>query len=403
MGKDKNLDYGLYINYIALAYAFVLPLSRAGITFFTGLLVLVWLIDGDIVNKIKKLINNKVVLALFVFIAFNFISLLWTDDFVATLSYIRRYWYLLPILVFYTSIKEEYLSKILSAFIFGMFVSEIIAYGIFFEFWPFNNATYQNPSPFMHHIEYSIFLAFTALIILSRIFNEPEMKYKILYIFFFTTISGNLFLTAGRTGQLAFVLGLFVLAMISFKNKLKALLLSIVLTILITGIAFNVSTTFHDRIITGKDNLYSVINQNNYCTSWGSRVGAWIVSKDIVMDHPLIGVGLVDNMQEFHSLIDTKYPEMKCMHANFMHLHNQYFQILTQLGITGLFIFLSIFYLILRLPMKSVEYKNIKYIYMTVLLFAFVSEVIFHRQFSIVLFALVVGLLLVQNRIENEV
>jgi len=391
------------IHYVALAYALVLPLSRAGITFFTGLLVLLWVIDGNLIDKIKKLLQNNIIVALTLFIFINFVSLFWTEDVVETLGYIRRYWYLLPIFVLATTIKKEYISKILSAFILGMFISEIISYGIFFELWHFDCATPENPSPFMHHIEYSIFLAFTALVLLSRIFNEGDVKYKLLYVFFFITISGNLFLTAGRTGQFAFVLGLFVLALVSFKNKFKAFSISFILAVVILGIAFNVSTTFHDRIITGKENLVSVIDNKDYCTSWGGRVGAWIVSKDIISEHPFLGVGVVDNMKEFHKIIDTRYPEMKCMHEIFMHVHNQYFQIFTQLGLLGLIVFLSIFYFIFKLPLHSGEYNKIKYIYLTVLLFAFISEVIFHRQFSMVLFAFIIGLLLAQHRIENEI
>ncbi len=360
--NTKQIDFTQYINYVALAYAFVLPLSRAGITFFTGLLILLWLIDGKLVSKVKMLLKSKIVLSLFFFIVFNFISILWTDDVMATLIYMRRYWYLLPMLVLFTSVKKEYVSKILSAFILGMFISEIIAYGIFFELWEFNCCSPQNPSPFMHHIEYSIFLAFTALVLLNRIFNEGSIKYKLVYSFFFITMSGNLFLTAGRTGQFAFILGLFVLALVSFKNKFKALSISVVLAIVILGIAFNVSQTFHDRVLTGKENISSVINNSDYCTSWGGRVGAWIISKDIISQSPLIGVGLVDNMKEFHSLIDTKYPEMKCMHINFMHVHNQYLQIFTQLGIIGLIIFLSVFYFIFKLPIQKSEYRNMKYI-----------------------------------------
>jgi O-antigen ligase len=403
LSKNRQFDFNQMIHYIALAYALVLPLSRAGITFFTGVLVLLWVLDGHLIGKIKQLFKNNIVVALTFFIFFNFVSLLWTENVVETLGYIRRYWYLLPILVFATTLKKEYLSKVLSAFILGMFISEIISYGIFFELWQVNCATPENPSPFMHHIEYSIFLAFTALVLLSRIFNHGDMKYKLLYAFFFITISGNLFLTAGRTGQFAFVLGLFVLALVSFKNKFKAFSISFVLAALILGIAFNVSTTFHDRVITGKENLVSVIDNKDYCTSWGGRVGAWIISKDIITEHPLLGMGVVDNMKEFHKIIDTKYPEMNCMHESFMHVHNQYFQIFTQLGLLGLLIFLSIFYFIVKLPLRSAEHSRMRYVYLTVLLFAFVSEVIFHRQFSMVLFAFIIGILLAQHRIENEV
>ena len=56
-----------------------------------------------------------------------------------------------------------------------------------------------------------------------------------------------------------------------------------------------------------------------------------------------------------------------------------------------------------ELKLKDSEYQNIKYIYLTIILFAFVAEVILHRQFGMALFALIVGLLLAQNRVENEV
>jgi O-antigen ligase len=84
-------------------------------------------------------------------------------------------------------------------------------------------------------------------------------------------------------------------------------------------------------------------------------------------------------------------------------MHNQYVQVFTELGLIGFMIFIGIFYQVGRLKIKAQEYSNMKYIYLTVLLFSFVSEVIFHRQFSMALFALIVGLLLVQYREENEV
>jgi len=284
-----------------------------------------------------------------------------------------------------------------------MFVSEIISYGVFFKLWCFGHASVENPSPFMHHIEYSVFLAFTGLILLGRIFTEKNIKYKLLYIFFFTTVSGNLFLTAGRTGQLSFVVGLFVLALISFQNKLKAFTISVILSTLIVSVAFNMSTTFHDRIIMGKNNLVNVVENASYCTSLGGRVGAWIISKDMILENPILGVGIIDNMKDFHSIIDEKYPEMKCMHQSFMHVHNQFFEVATQMGLLGLIIFIAIFYMVVKLPIYEKQYKNIKYVYVTILMFSFVPEVLFHRQFSMALFALIIGLLLAQYRIENEI
>ena len=403
LNKMKHLNYNQYINVLIVTYAFILPLSRAGVVFFSMLLIILWVLEGNFKTKYLLLRNSKIILALLSFIIFNVVSLFWTNDLVNAYDYIEKYWYFSPLLVMLTSIKKEYIPKTLSAFILGMFISEVIAYGVFFELWQFKNVSPQNPTPFMHHIEYSIFLAFTSLVLLGRIFNAEDIRHKLPYMLFFITITGNLFLTAGRTGQLAFILGLFILAMISFKNKLKAFIIFTVLSVFFLGLAFNFSTTFHERVMTAQASLVNVVEEGDYCSSWGSRVGVWIVSKEIMAEHPILGIGIVDNMQEFYNILRTEHQEMICTGNTLVHMHNQYLQILTQVGPIGLIIFLSIFYYIARLKIKEHEYRNIKYIYLTVVLFAFVSEVLLHRQFGMALFALVVGLLLAQNRFENEV
>ena len=398
-----SLPYSKIIAGLALVYAFVLPLSRAGISFFTLLLIFVWLLEGNFKHKMQKILDNKVMQVLFVFLLFNMISSIWTDNILGTVDYVKKYWYFSPIVIFYTSLKKEYIHQILSAFILGMFVSEIIAYGVFFELWQYKHATPDNPSPFMHHIEYSVFLAFSALILLGRIFHEAKLYMKLSYAFFFLSISGNLFLTAGRTGQIAFVLGLFVLAMVSFKNKVKALSVFVLLSAVILTVAFQLSDTFKERVLTAQHSMRSVVNEQNYCSSWGSRVGVCMIAKEMIENHPLIGEGIMDNMRRLHTLIDKKYPEMKCVQANLMHMHNQYIQIVTEIGLIGLVLFLGIFYQIGRLDIQNKAFLHMKYIYLTVLLFSFVSEVIFHRQFSMAFFALIVGLLLVENRVNDEV
>ena len=107
-----KIDFTKYINYMVLMYAFFLPLSRAGVSLFTFLLFIAWIIEGNFKSKFSLMFHNKVVLALFAFIGMNFISLLWTNNVDNSLDYIRRYWYLFPILVLYTSVKKEYISSI---------------------------------------------------------------------------------------------------------------------------------------------------------------------------------------------------------------------------------------------------------------------------------------------------
>ena len=401
--KIQKLDMSLMINYLLMGYAFIIPLSRAGIVLFSLLLIIFWFVEGGLKEKYHLVRKNKVILALLIFIVFNFISLLWSDHMLEGLGYIKKYWYFFPLVVLFTSAKKEYISKILSAFILGMLVSEVISYGVFFELWEFKHATPANPTPFMGHIEYSVFLALTALVLLSRVFTLNSIKHKVLYGFFFISISGNLFLIGGRTGQFAFIVGLFVFFILHFKNKMKAVVGFMLLSTLILWVGFYLSITFQTRVLKGKQDIVEVIEKQNYCTSWGSRVGAWIVSKDIIIEDPLLGLGLIDNMQKFHMLIDTQYLEMKCMHKPFMHVHNQYLQVFIGLGLVGLLLFLNIFYQLGRIVLKEREYKNIQYVYIGILSFAFIPEVLLHRQFSLALFTLIVGLILAQHRSEHEI
>lgn len=156
-------DYSKIINIIIIFYAFTLPLSRASIVFFSFVLIVLWLLDNTQKQKYRLILHSKVIVALFVFLLFNLLSLLWSDDTANAFDYMLKYWYFLSIIVIFTTLQKAYVLKVLSAFIMGMFISEIISYGVFFELWQFKHAYPENPSPFMHHIEYSVFLAFTSI------------------------------------------------------------------------------------------------------------------------------------------------------------------------------------------------------------------------------------------------
>jgi O-antigen ligase len=401
--RDFRENISLYLNYLMVAYAFILPLSRAGIIAVSALMVILALFDRDLKSNFLKIWETPFSRMLIIFVLFNIISLIWVsgDNLFYAMDYLIKYWYFIPLFIISLYLREDNLYRVISAFILGMFISEIISYGIFFEIWSWKNVTPDNPSPFMHHIEYSTFLAFTALLLLNRIFNEGSIKSKLFYSIFFTTILGNLFLTNGRTGQIAFIIGLVLLGFISFKNKFKAFFITFLISIIVLSLAYKFSNTFHQRVSIGKSDIVNVLEKQNYCSSWGARLGFWIIATDITERNPLIGVGIKDNMSEFHHLVNSKYPQMQCI--NYLpHFHNQYLQILTSTGLIGLLIFLLMLLRLLMLEIKSTRYKNIKIIFLSVLIFGFFAEPLLHAQFSMLFFSLIAGTLLAQYRIENE-
>ena len=404
--QAKSININTAINYIAILYAFVLPISRSGVSLGTALLFILWLIEGNFKDKFNFLIHNKVVLALTAFVVFSAISLLWSSDHAWGLNSLRKYWYFLPILVFATSIRKEYLFKIMSAFLLGMLISEILSYGIFFELWTFEHSSPSDPTPFMNHIQYSMFLTLASLLLLNRTFSESSWKWKSFYFIYFLTITSNLFLNGGRAGHVAFAISIFVVGFANIKNKILAFFSMLFLVIVILYAAYNISPVFKDRFDEGSSQITKLSNndKNKYYGSVGVRLALWKVGLTIAQYNPLIGTGIGDEMhvveEKLHSFDDSvANPVRRYLKFSF---HNTYIQYLVQIGIVGLFLYLLVFYQILRLKIKNKELSNLRYIFVSVFSIASLVEFMFIAQFPLALFTLFVGLFIGFSQIEDE-
>ena len=398
------------INSIVVAYAFTLPLSKAAISLFSILLFILWLLDNNLKERFLNTLQNPFILAWAVFLFFSLCSLFWSEYAMYGLNYLHRYWVLLPLFAFFTYVKAENIPKIISAFLFGMIISEILSYGIFLDIWSFNHKTPLDPSPFMNHIHYSTFLAVTSLLLLNRFFFEQKLKWRVFYFIYFLMTTSNLFINGGRTGQLAFVIGLFVVGIINMKNKLVAIFSIALLSTLIFSAAYYVSPTFQSRLHTTINAVTKIESNTNqmYASSFGTRLGAWMVASKIFKDHPLLGVGVGSEMHALQEKIDTTMPELKTFHPeygpllyNIKHYHNSYVTYLIQMGIIGLIIFLNIFYRLAKLPIDDKEINNLKYIFITVFMIACMFEQMFALEFPLALFTLFSGIFLAASKIKK--
>ena len=138
----------------------------------------VWLLTLNFKNIFYYLKSNKIFLLIVVF--FVWISF---STFITPTTNYYNYdnfvkYFLLPILIISTSIKTEYIRYLIISFIGGMFINELISYGIYFElikekFLGFSiNGNKSNPVPFLtSHIEYTQFLSLTAIMSLFAIFK----------------------------------------------------------------------------------------------------------------------------------------------------------------------------------------------------------------------------------------
>lgn len=391
------------LNCLFILYAFSIPLSRAGIVIFSMLMILQWFFSKHKKNDLHLAWQNHAIKALILYFLYNVISLLWVDShnlYHATEAVIK-YWYFFPVLIIATNIDKEYILKVISAFVLGVFISELLSYGMFFELITMKHGTPNNPTPFMTHLDYALFLSFTALMVLSRLLYEESLKYRLFYIFFFLSVTTNLFITGGRVGYIIFIITLIILFLHRFENKLKALTYSSLILGSILFIAYNLSPTFQSRVNQTQQSLEKLYYNQNYCTSWGTRAGAFIVAKEVSKSSPIFGVGIEDHIDSLQEVIKTKYPNMECF-SWYMHYHNQYLEIITKTGIVGLLLFLAIFYYLWKMKFQSKEFEVIKIILLSVYLIGFFADPFFIlKQFTMAMFILFFALLNAQYSIEQ--
>jgi len=217
------------INYLMIIFAFVFPISIAGVNILLGIMIFLWIIEGNFKEKFNKLLHCKffwgILIIIFGLLFSVFISKSTINGYLISSGIKNEYDFIFRYIIFYsflfvifiTSISNKFLKNILSAFVLGMLFSEIMSYLIYFDLLPLNKLRHMgliykkaynfNPSPFMNHIFYSIFLSVTILILIDKIFIEKNKFLKFFIGIFILTATANLFINGGRTGQLAFVLG----------------------------------------------------------------------------------------------------------------------------------------------------------------------------------------------------
>jgi O-antigen ligase len=399
-----RINFEKTYSYILPAFAFMLPLSRATNSLFVGMLILLLILQGNYRSHIDRLKHSSFALSILLFIALTLLSLLWTDNLKEGLNTKLLYIQWFAIFAIALNVKKDQIYKIISAFILGMVVSEILSYGMFFELWTIKGHGKAYPSPFMMHIDYSIFLAFTAVILLNRLLSKrytPKEKWIIL--FFFLTISGNLFINEGRTGQLAFVAGIFATVFIHYRVTFKSILGALLLIAIIFSSAYHISDKFQARVQAAQNDIHK-ITEGQLNSSLGIRYAMYSVARDIFEEHPLIGVGVGDYKDAAKEALyknDHGFAKEVVDFIPKYHFHSQYLNTLVQGGIIGLFLLLMVFYHFATLSISDPELKELSILIVILFMVGFLPEPLLMKQFTNTLFILFAGLFLgasLQNR-----
>jgi len=374
----SKINFTSLFYYLTILLAFSAPFSWKASRIILILIIITWLIEFNYTKLFTTIKQSKFLTILSLFVIFQLLTQFWTETALSeNYSYFRNYflWLVIPILA--SSLKKEYPPVLITTFLLAMAISEITAYGMYFELWTIRGHGPEYPSPFIHHTAYSVFMAFTAILLLNRLYSSHyDLKEKLVMAIFFLTVTGNLFISQGRTGQLAFAIAIVVAGMMHFHLRIKTFVLSFLFMATIFTTAYYVSPMFEKRVSVAVNEVKR-IGEGDYNSSWGSRAAWIILASEIFKDHPIVGVGIGDDRAVAQTYIDNDRVQFSQHIEEFLpkhHFHNQYLMIIVHGGLIGIILFLGIFYFILRMPIMDQEIKNISILFTVILLVSFIAS-----------------------------
>jgi O-antigen ligase len=391
------------LGWLTVALAVSLPLYRPWVSLATTAIIVLWIFGGSPEPRTSRIRGHRLTTAVLLFLVLNVASLLWTGDPGAGLRYLTKYRYLLLIPMLASVIGAAYRRAAVTFFAISTAVSAVLSLGVFVGLFRFGGAHPGNPSPFMAHLDYGLLLATAALLILVRVlYSEESLSRRAVWACVALLIVFGLMVNIGRGGHIAFAGGLLVLFCHWARGRPLPQIGGAALILMIAlGAVWFSSPTLRIRVAEARAEVRAAIVDQEFGSNLGGRVAAVRIAREMVREDPILGTGVGGNMPEFRRIIDARHPELKSSIYWYRHFHNQYTQIATELGIAGLLALGWIFWELIRCPRRRQETDAAALILAAVFLLGFLAEPFFHKQITLVMFALIAGLISAED-LETE-
>lgn len=373
---------------------------------YIKILTFFWLISLDFKSTINLIKNSVILQLILIFSAWIIFGDLLTEKTItqkhtvnSTGIYFR--YFITPLLIVCTSIKKENIPLIVKFFILGMLVNEVISYSMHFGLVKDNlfglklvgNA--NNPIPFVRsHIEYTTLLAFAITASFFTMLKSKHLYTKIFLTLFIASMTTNMFITNGRTGQMILIANVTILSLIYFKHNYKYIVSALGVLIIVFLLGYNLSDNVHSRANQAYKDIDTLVTHNDFDTSLGIRIAAYLMAPTIVERQPWYGFGFKNEYLKIHELYMEFHPNQPGFKSVVGHLHNTFIHVLSGTGLIGLFIFLLIIYKATTLPINDEFTSFIRYTFLLTIIFNGVSSALFWQRelmlFSSIFFAIII-------------
>lgn len=167
--------------------------------------------------------------------------------------------------------------------------------------------------------------------IIATIKSKLKKKYKFIFMLAFLICFG---FSCSKTILISCILGIFVICILKLfkfnQNAMKIINVMIIITVILISIIIPKIESVHDYMP----------------TTLKTRFGMWNLASDLFLNNPIIGNGI----DSFKSYINEYYNG-----TWYVQCHNTYWQILSELGIVGIILFINI---LIKLLNQSHKYSN---------------------------------------------
>jgi len=303
------------------------------------LILILWLVQGDIRNKLNSIKDNHVILAPIIYLTVIILGISWADDIDKAFKIIDKQSIILALPVIYTSFKRENLEKVFVAFSLAGFISAIMSFVLYFGIASWSDRSVEYPIPFVRHISFNTMLSFAIIFLLNRVFYKKiKGKERIYYFISILIMSLSVFITRSRAGMIAFLFMCFIWTIYYFRKNYKAMLKSFSVILIVLIIAIVIFADLRKRI----DEAYKeIINYKpNVYSSVGARFTFAMNSWELTKKFWPLGTG-TGGFEKNYKIVNKKNtPDVD----ETVNPHNNYLFVLVQLGFPGILVFLNIFF-----------------------------------------------------------
>jgi O-antigen ligase len=391
------------LGWLAIVLALSLPLYRPWVTLASSAILLLWLFGGVLGHRMRRLRGHRLTIAVLVFLGLNICSLLWTSDLDLGLKYLTKYRYFLLIPMVASSVGPIYRRLAVTAFELAAGMATLLSIGVLVGMFRLRDAHPGNPSPTMAHLDFGLLLALTALLILARVlYADMKTAHRALWVCLAVLTIFGLTINIGLAGHLAFAGGLIVLLVHWAWGRpvrpVAGVIAGVVVTLLLVWVSVPQIRVRADET---RAEFSAAVVDRQFDSNLGGRVAALKVAREVFRDHPLLGTGVGGNIPALRQIVDTRFEELKGPIYWYRHYHNQYAQVATELGTAGLLALAWIFWELIRVPHRNRETDAVSLVLATVYLIGFLGEPFFHKQITLVMFALFAGFIAAEDLEAN--